>query len=113
MLPWGGTNELDAGHFTSGRKITDGLFEEANVHPQSKRDNKKQSEGDPIVMQAYSTYMENRYGMEEIMRLREMNHDKNHFWLRMLTGERQEWAVRKRIEYQDRLNAALKAMEAA
>lgn len=92
---------LDTGHFLAGRHITY-LFEESGVHPQCAYDNQHNSG----ASDHYETYMLHVYGQDEIDRLRAIKADSTeHWWYKAGRLERQEWSVRKRIEFQQRLKA--------
>ena len=100
--PWKGTNLLDTGHFLAGRNITY-LFEETGVHPQCVRCNR--TEGG--AADKYELYMWERYGPDEIDRLRSLKADtKKHWWYKADRLTRQKWSVDRRIEYFRRLREA-------
>lgn len=60
--------ELQAGHFIPGRSNSI-LFEESGVHPQCRRCNYNEGNGPE-----YYPFMLNKYGQEEIDRLRSLRH---------------------------------------
>ena len=56
----------------------------------------------------YHVFMLDLYGQEIVDELRALRSDK--WWEGLSRLEKQEWAVEKRYEFQQRLNAAKKAM---
>lgn len=104
VFQWGGTNQVDTGHFVPGRRPPNLLLDDHNVHPQCKTENMNDGSADG----AYELYMINVYGQEEVDRLRGLRNDT--WWQDLDRLSRQEWAVGKRLEFLARRKAALKEL---
>ena len=105
VYPSAGDNvagRLDTGHFKQSLRI---VLEETNAHPQSKYNNRPLYGGSGETA-FYQIYMEHRYGQDEIDRLMRIKHAKD--WQPPSIDS----LVRKRIEFEDRRDAAKAIIEA-
>ena len=102
LHPWkcdkkSGEGKLDSGHFLSSDRIA---LEESNCHPQCVYCNRDKSGSGSH----YRLYMETVYGQDEIDRLYRIAGD------RLYPAPLREWLIEKRIEFEDRIKAAVEKM---
>ncbi len=98
VKPWKGTYTMEAGHFLAGRTAST-LFAPTNSNPQCTSCNQHLSGNQAN----YEIWMQHVYGQEEVDRLRRLKAE-----VRQFTREE---LVDMRIEFQSRLDTAIKRME--